>query len=79
MPKKNEFPKKLIAVRIDHGDGDEFITVHETPEDIDEEHADSLVAIYELITVGKFTVEKQVDAKPPVDYWAGRNGKKPAK
>ena len=58
MAKK--FPKKLIVALADEG---EYPLAFETPEDMNEELADEPVGIYELVAVGKFTVEKQVDAK----------------
>jgi hypothetical protein len=61
---KNKFPKRLIGVRVDGaGRLDDFIAVHETPEDLGEEYDGEQVGIYELVGVGKFTVEKQVDGK----------------
>lgn len=62
--KKNKFPKKLLVVIEEEGDEPYFIS-YETPEDISESFAGQSIAVYELVTVGKFTVEKQVDASPP--------------
>lgn len=53
-----KFPKKLLVVQAD-----EVLICHETPEEISEEFADEQVAVYELVAIGKFSVEKQVDAK----------------
>jgi len=60
---KASFPKKLLVVRTD----DTYLMTYETPEDISEFliDADQDVAVYELVTIGKFTVEKQVDGPPP--------------
>ena len=64
MPKKkSKFPSKLIVVRTSDFDDDDVMICHETPEDIDEEFADQPVAVYELVALGTFTVDKQVDAK----------------
>jgi hypothetical protein len=76
MSKK--WPKKLIMVAFTDGDERTLMGV-ETPDDISEDFADKEVAVYELVTVGKFSVDKQVDAKPPTSYWAERNKKKPTK
>lgn len=57
---KEKFPKKLLVFRtVD----DSILICAETPEDISEEYADKPVAVYELVALGKFSVEKQVDAK----------------
>lgn len=67
---KKKFPKKLIVVLDSDSDGVTPIAF-ETPEDISDKLADEPIGIYELVAVGKFTVEKQVDAKllkdKPVD------------
>lgn len=60
--KKTKFPNKIIANWI-NGSDDQFLIVNETPEDLAEEYDGEVVGIYELVGVGKFTVEKQVDAK----------------
>jgi hypothetical protein len=57
---KKRWPKTLLALRVD----DDFIGVSETPEEISEEYADEPIGVYELIAVGKLSVEKQVEAKP---------------
>jgi hypothetical protein len=53
---KKRWPKTLLALRVD----DDFIGVSE----ISEEYADEPIGVYELIAVGKLSVEKQVEAKP---------------
>jgi hypothetical protein len=53
------WPKKLIAVKLDDG----TIIVSETPEDISEDFADEPIAVYELLAIGKFRLERHVDAK----------------
>lgn len=72
MAKKNKFPKTLFVHRVDTFDDDEILITAETPEDIDEEHADQPVAVYQLIAVGKLNVEKSIDAKPVKKLKVGR-------
>ena len=60
---KKKFPKKLIVIETDDLGDYPILICHETPEEIPEEYADEPVAIYELVAYGKFSVEKQVDAK----------------
>lgn len=57
---KKKWPQKLIVALMD----DDTPIAFETPEDVSEDFADEQVAVYELVTIGKFRVEKQVDAKP---------------
>jgi len=59
--KKNKFPKKLLVV-IEEDTDDAYLIPHERAEDISESFADKPVAVYELITIGKFTVDKHLDA-----------------
>jgi len=61
---KPKFPKKLIVVRANDTTEEPYLFCAETPEDLDEDFADAPVAVYELVAVGKFNVEKSVDAKP---------------
>lgn len=60
MAKKNKFPKKLIVILDSEG---ETPIAFETPEDISDQLADEPAAVYELVAVGKFNVEKSIDAK----------------
>lgn len=64
MAKKKSFPKTLFAFETTDIADDPIILTAETPEDISEEYADSPVAVYQLIAVGKLNVEKSIDAKP---------------
>jgi hypothetical protein len=69
---KPKFPKTLIVhCATDLGDDPVYLTA-ETPEDISEDFADEPVAIYQLLAVGKFNVEKSVDAKPVKKVRVGR-------
>lgn len=69
MAKK--WPKKLVVVLDSDGDPMAF----ETPEDIADQLADEPIAIYELIAVGKFKVEKSVDAKLVKKIAVGRSSR----
>jgi len=60
MAKKKKWPKQLIAMRMD----DDTIVVGETPEEISEDFADEPVGIYQLVTTGKFEIEKSINGKP---------------
>ena len=65
MPKKDKFPKKLLVIRHKERNGEEFLVSYETLDDVDLSLADAAVAMYELVTVGKFTVEKSFNAPVP--------------
>jgi hypothetical protein len=60
--KKPKFPKRLIVIMDSEG---ETPIAFETPEDISDQLADEPVAIYELVTTGKFNVEKSINAPTP--------------
>ncbi len=72
MAKKPKFPKTLFAFETTDIADDPIILTAETPEDISEDYADSPVAVYQLIAVGKLNVEKSVDAKPVKKLKVGR-------
>lgn len=56
------FPETLLVYSA--FSDDEILLAAETPEDIQEMHADRPVAVYKLHTVGKLVVDKHVEAKP---------------
>lgn len=61
--KKQRFPKKLVVWNTIDRAEDQILLCAETPEEIGEEFDGDPVAVYELVAVGKFSVEKQIDAK----------------
>ena len=63
MAKKKSFPKTLMVFETTDVADDPILITAETPEDIPEEFADQPVAIYQLLAIGKLSVEKQVDAR----------------
>lgn len=61
--RKPKFPKTLIVHRVADIDDEDVLITAETPEDISEEHADQPVAIYQLLAIGNFRVEKCIDGR----------------
>jgi hypothetical protein len=60
---KKSFPRKLLVVREEDTE-EPYLIPFETPDDVSEDFAGQDIAVYELATVGKFTVEKHVNAQP---------------
>lgn len=60
MAKQKPMPRKVLVYQCSDG----VLLCVETPDDIGEDFDGERVGVYELTHVGKFTVEKQVDAKP---------------
>lgn len=63
MPSKKTFPKTLMVYETTTIADDPIMLCAETPEDISEEFADQPVAVYQLLAIGRLSVEKQVDAR----------------
>ena len=63
MAKKDKFPQKVLVIQATDIGDDPVLLCAETPEEIGEEYEGETVAVYELVAIGKFSVEKQVDAK----------------
>lgn len=65
MAKKDKFPKKVLVFKTTDITDEPILLCAETPEEIGEEYEGETVAVYELVTTGKFSVEKSIDGLPP--------------